>query len=71
MLSLDAFQQQAKARLSTQAWTYLQDTAGRGLTAHFCMRLMLLRAIATGFWTSTVAAIFKARQTGLRWPRAG
>ncbi len=33
MLSLDAFQQQAKARLSAQAWAYLQDTAGRGLTA--------------------------------------
>jgi len=33
MLSLELFQQQAQAELSPEAWTYLQDTAGRGLTA--------------------------------------
>ena len=33
MLSLDRFQQQARAALSPEAWAYLQDTAGRGLTA--------------------------------------
>lgn len=33
MLSLERFQQQAQAELSPEAWAYLQDTAGRGLTA--------------------------------------
>lgn len=33
MLSLEHFQQQAQAALSPEAWAYLQDTAGRGLTA--------------------------------------
>lgn len=33
LLSLDVFQHQAQATLSAQAWAYLQDTAGRGLTA--------------------------------------
>lgn len=33
MLSLEPFQQQAQAALSPEAWAYLQDTAGRGLTA--------------------------------------
>lgn len=33
MLSLEPFQQQAQAALSPEAWAYLQDTAGCGLTA--------------------------------------
>ncbi|UCG19131.1 MAG: alpha-hydroxy-acid oxidizing protein [Thiotrichales bacterium] len=33
MLSLEPFQQQAQAALPPEAWAYLQDTAGRGLTA--------------------------------------
>lgn len=33
MLSLELLQQQAQAALSPEAWAYLQDTAGRGLTA--------------------------------------
>lgn len=33
LLSLEALQYQAQATLSAQAWAYLQDTAGRGLTA--------------------------------------
>lgn len=33
MQSLELLQQQAQAALSPEAWAYLQDTAGRGLTA--------------------------------------
>lgn len=33
MLSFELLQQQAQAALSPEAWAYLQDTAGRGLTA--------------------------------------
>ena len=33
MRSLELLQQQAQAALSPEAWAYLQDTAGRGLTA--------------------------------------